>query len=302
MEKVVVTGGAGFIGSYLVEALLEESYEVHVVDNLCEGKKENVNPKAVLHVVDIRDKEKLIPIFKNAKFVFHEAALLQVQYSIENPIETNEVNVTGTLNVLEACRINKIKRVIFASSSAVYGNQEKLPITENMHVNPLSPYGAQKHMGEVYLKLYAQIYGLETVSLRCFNVYGPRQRANGAYAAVISKFIECRQKNEPLSITGDGEQTRDFVNVKDVVSANILAMKGKKIGKGEVINIGGGNQYSVNYIAKLMGGEVSYVPPRIEPRNTQAGISKAKEFLNWSPKINLEEGIKNLKKCYNLDV
>jgi len=300
MNKIIVTGGAGFIGSHIVDALISEGYEVHIVDNLSAGKKENVNPKAVLHVIDIRDKEKLIPIFKDAKYVFHEAAFPQVQYSIENPVETNEINVVGTLNVLEASRLNGVKKVIFASSSAIYGDQEILPIVEEMEANPLSPYGAQKYIGEIYMKLYAQIYNVETVCLRYFNVYGPRQSANGAYASVIPKFIEFRKNNEALKITGDGEQTRDFVNVKDVVSANILAMKSEKVGKGEVVNIGGYNQYSINYIASLVGGEISYVPKRIEPRNTQAGISKAKEFLNWEPCVKLEGGIEELKKYNNI--
>ena len=300
MTKIIVTGGAGFIGAHIANALVKEGYEVHVVDNLSAGKKENVNPKAMLHIVDIRDKESLTPILKDAKYVFHEAAFPQVQYSIENPIETNEINVEGTLNVLEASRVSKVKRVIFASSSAVYGDQEKLPITENMQVNPLSPYGAQKHIGEVYMRLYAQIYGLETVSLRYFNVYGPGQSAKGAYASVIPKFIEFRQKNEPLPITGDGEQTRDFVNVRDIVSANILAMKGDKVGKGEVLNIGGSNQYSINYIAKLIGGGISYIPPRIELRKTQANIAKAKGFLNWEPCVMLEDGIAELKAYNNI--
>jgi UDP-glucose 4-epimerase len=300
MEKIIVTGGAGFIGSHIVDALIDEGYEVHIIDNLSAGKKENINSKAVFYNLDIRDYEKLLPIFKDVKYVFHEAAFPQVEYSIQNPVETNKINVTGTLNVLEASRINKVKRVVFASSSAIYGDQDILPITENMKINPLSPYGAQKYICEVYMKLYAQIYELETVSLRYFNVYGPRQSAGGAYASVIPKFIEFRQKNEPLSITGDGEQTRDFVNVKDIVSANILAMKGSKVGKGEVLNIGGNNQYPINYIAKLIGGEVSYISPRIEPRKTQAGIEKAKEFLNWTPRVMLEEGIEELKKYNNI--
>lgn len=300
MEKIIVTGGAGFIGSHIVDALVDEGYEVHVVDNLCLGKKENVNPKAVSHIIDIRDKEKLIPIFKDAKYVFHEAAFPQVQYSIENPIETNGINVEGTLNVLEASRINKVKRVIFASSSAVYGDQAILPITESMEVNPLSPYGAQKYIGEVYMKLYAKIYDLETVSLRYFNVYGIRQSASGTYASVISKFIELRSNNQPLTITGDGEQTRDFVNVKDIVSANILAMESDKVGKGETINIGANKEYSVNYIAKLIGGPIAYIPARIEPRTSQASITKAKGFLNWEPCVMLEDGIAELKKYNNI--
>ncbi len=300
MQKVIVTGGAGFIGSHIVDALVEEGHEVHIVDNLLAGKKENINPKAVLYIVDIRDKEKLVTIFENAKHVFHEAAFPKVQYSIENPIETNDINVVGTLNVLEAARINKVKRVIFASSSAVYGDQETLPIAENMSVNPLSPYGAQKYIGEVYMKLYSEIYGIETVSLRYFNVYGIRQSARGAYACAIPKFVEFRQNNQPLSITGDGEQTRDFVNVKDIVSANILAMKSDKVGRGEFMNIGSSNQYSINHIAKLIGGEIAYIPKRIEPRSTEASISKAKEFLNWEPRVILEEGIKELKAYNNI--
>ncbi len=296
--KIIVTGGAGFIGSHIADALVDEGYEVHIVDNLSAGKKENVNPNATLHTVDIRDREKLIPIFKDAKYVFHEAAFPQVQYSIENPVETNEINVIGTLNILELAKENKIQRVIFASSSAVYGDQKVLPITENMQVNPLSPYGAQKYIGEIYMKLYAQIYGLETVSLRYFNVYGPRQSATGAYASVIPKFIEFCRKNEPLQITGDGEQTRDFVNIKDIVNANILAMTNDKVGAGEVINIGGSNQYSINHIAKLVGGKISFIPPRIELRNTQADITKAKEFLNWEPRVMLEDGLAELK-AYN---
>ena len=298
--KIIVTGGAGFIGSHIVDALLKAEYEVHIVDNLSTGKKENINQKAIFHNVDIRDYDKLLPIFKNVKYVFHEAAFPQVQYSIENPVETNEINVVGTLNVLEASRLNKVERIIFASSSAVYGGQDILPITENMEVNPLSPYGSQKYMGEVYMKLYSQIYDLETVSLRYFNVYGPRQSASGAYASVIPKFIEFREKNEPLLVTGDGEQTRDFINVRDVVAANILAMKGDEVGKGEVINIGSGRQYSINHIAKLFDGEVSYIPPRIEPRKTEASITKAKELLNWEPKVTLEDGIAELKKYHNI--
>jgi len=300
VEKVIITGGAGFIGSHIVDQLVQDGYEVHVMDNFSSGQKENINPKATLHMVDIRDKDKLIPIFKDAKYVFHHAALPQVQYSIDNPIETNEVNATGTLNVLEASRVNKVKRVIFASSCAVYGDQEKLPIAEDMPANPLSPYGAQKCISEIYMRLYAQIYNLETVSLRYFNVYGPRQGVDGAYASVIPKFIELNKKGMPLSVTGDGEQTRDFVNVKDVVRANILAMESGGVGGGEAINIGSSQQYSVNHIAKLIGGDVSYMPSRTEIRNIQANIGKAKKFLNWEPRVILEEGIRELKAYNNV--
>lgn len=295
MEKVIVTGGAGFIGSHIVDALVSSGYEVHIIDNLSSGKEENVNSKATFHNVDIRDYEKLLPIFKDVKYVFHEAAYPQVQYSIENPIETHDINVNGMLNILEAGRVSGVKRLIFASSSAIYGNQDTLPIEESMEPKPLSPYGAHKYIGEVYCKLWSEIYNIETVALRYFNVYGPRQSFEGAYASVIAKFLNLRKLGKPLTITGDGNQTRDFVNVKDVASANILAMKGDKVGKGEVINIGGTNKYSVNQIAELIGGPIEYIPPRIEPKDTQADISKAKELLNWKPQVSLEEGILELK-------
>jgi len=299
MEKIIVTGGAGFIGSHIVDRLIAEGYEVHIIDNLSSGKREHVNEKAVLHIVDIRDNTKLLPIFKDAKYVFHEAAYPQVQYSIENPIETHDINVNGLLNILEACRLSGVKRLIFAASSAAYGNQDTLPLVETMEARPLSPYGAHKYIGEVYCKLWAELYGLETVSLRYFNVYGPRQSFDGAYSSVIAKFINLRTLGKPLTITGDGEQTRDFVNVIDIARANILAMKSNAVGKGEVINIGGTNKTSVNYIAELIGGPTEYIDARIEPRETLADISKAKELLNWQPSINLEDGIKELKKNIN---
>ncbi len=292
--KIIVTGGAGFIGSHIVDTLINGGYEVHVVDNLSAGKKENVNPKATLHVVDIRDKDALIPIFKDAKYVFHEAAFPQVEYSIQNPIETNDINVNGTLNVLEVSKINKVRRVIFASSCAVYGDQEKMPMVEDMAVYPLSPYAVHKHIGEIYMKLYSEIYNLETVCLRYFNVYGPRQSVNGSYPLVIAKFLDLKKQNKPLMIVGTGENTRDYVNVRDIVRANILAMKGDKVGKGEVINIGTGKQYSVNQIAEIIGGPTEHIPPRIEPRCAEAGITKAKELLDWEPSVSLEEGINTL--------
>lgn len=296
MEKIIVTGGAGFIGSHIVDVLVECGYEVHIVDNLSAGKMENVNPQAFFHNVDIRDKEKLVEIFKDVKYVFHEAAMPQVQYSIENPIETHDINVTGLLNVLEASRINGVQRIIFAASSAAYGNQETLPLLETMTPMPLSPYGAHKYIGEVYCKLWADLYGIETVSLRYFNVYGPRQSVDGAYPCVIAKFVDLYKQGKPLTITGDGNQTRSFIHVRDVAQANIMAMKIGKVGRGEVINIGTDETYSINKIAELIGGEVVYIEKRFEPYATEASILKAKELLDWSPKITLEEGILELKK------
>jgi nucleoside-diphosphate-sugar epimerase len=293
--KIIVTGGAGFIGSHIVDELVSLGHEVHIIDNMSAGKEENINKKAIFHKVDIRDREKLIPIFAGAKYVFHEAANPQVQYSIENPIETNDVNVNGLLNVLEASRLNKVKRVIFASSSAIYGDQETMPIVESMQANPLSPYGAQKYIGEAYMKLYAQIYEVETVCLRYFNVYGPRQSATGSYASVIPRFVEFKKKGEPMTIVGDGENKRDYVHVTDVAKANLLAMTSEKVGNGEVINLGVGESFSINHIAGLMGGETVNISPRIEPKETIADISKAKILLGWVPSITLEEGIKELK-------
>ena len=300
MEKVIVTGGAGFIGSHITDALIEAGYEVHVVDNLSSGKKEYVNPKATLHVIDIREKEKLLPIFKGVKYVFHEAALPRVQYSIEHPEETNAVNVGGLLNVLEAARINKVQRVIYAASSSAYGNSQTLPLKESFPSNPLSPYGAQKYFGEIYCKVWSEVHKLETVSLRYFNVYGPRLNPEGAYALVLGVFLKNKKLGKSLPITGDGNQTRDFTHVSDVVQANLLAMKSGKIGRGEVVNIGAGRRQSINEIAKLIGGEIEHIPSRIEPHDTEADISRAKELLGWEPKVKIEEGILELKKIFKV--
>lgn len=296
--KVIVTGGAGFIGSHLVDALISKGFEVHIIDNLSGGKKENINPKAVFHKADIRSPNQINPIFKGAKFVFHLAALPRVQISIQDPQTTHDVNVTGTLNVLMASKEAGVKRVIFAASSSAYGDQKKFPLKENFAANPVSPYGLQKYMGELLCKLFSQIYNLETVSLRYFNVYGSRFGLEGAYSLVIGRFLEQRRLGQPLTIVPDGKQSRDFTYVNDIARANILAMASTKVGRGEVINIGGGNDYSVNKIAELIGGSTVFVEPRIEPRRTLADISLAKELLGWQPKTTLEKGIAELNKIY----
>ncbi len=300
MEKVIVTGGAGFIGSHIVDALVERGYDVHVIDTLYAGKKEYVHKKATLHIVDVRDREALTPLFEGVRYVFHEAGLPGVQMSIDLPLETNEVNVIGLLNVLEASRIHKVKRVIFAASSSAYGNQEIMPLTENLPVTPVSPYGTQKYVGEVYCKIWSRVYGIETVSLRYFNVYGPRQSSVGAYASVIARFIDMRAKGEPLTITGDGNQTRDFVHIDDVVRANLLAMTHSTVGSGDVINIGNTTSVSVNRIAELIGGEIVHIEPRLEARDSQASIEKAKTILGWEPEVSIEEGIRGLKEFYDI--
>ena len=288
---MVVTGGAGFIGSHLVEALIEKGFQVDVIDNLVAGKREQVDARATLHVIDIRDLDEMLPIIDGAFAVFHLAALPSVPYSIENPKETHEVNVTGTLNILLASARGKVKRVIYSSSSAVYGDQTVLPICEDAPREPKSPYGLHKRMGEEYMTLFAELYGVETVSLRYFNLYGPRQKSEGAYASVVAKFIACHNADESLPIVGDGTQTRDFVHVSDVVRANISAMESEQAGRGEVVNIGGGVGLSVLEVARLVGGKMENTQPRVEIRDSVADIKRAQKLLGWSPSVKVEDGI-----------
>jgi len=298
--KILVTGGAGFIGSHLVDELIKRKHQVIVIDNLSTGKKENLNPKAKLAKLDIRNLKAILPIFKGVDFVFHLAALPRVQYSIENPIETYDNNVNGTLNVLEASRRAEVKRLIYASSSSIYGDQKKYPFKEEMRPNPSSPYACQKYIGELLCQLYSNLYGLETVCLRYFNAYGPRASTEGAYALVTAIFLKLKKENKPLTVTGDGEQSRDFTHVYDIVRANILALQSKKVGKGEVINIGGGKDYTINQVAKIFGGPIKYIAPRLEPRRTLADTKLAKKLLGWQPKIKFEKGIKELLKLENI--
>ncbi|TSC68092.1 MAG: NAD-dependent epimerase/dehydratase [Parcubacteria group bacterium Gr01-1014_72] len=296
-SKVVVTGGAGFIGSHLVDALVLKGFEVHAIDNLVAGKRENVNSKAVLHTADIRDLEAIRSIIAGARYVFHLAALPRVQFSIKHPRETNEANVGGTLNVLIASAEAKVKRFVYGSSSSAYGGQTTLPLREGMTPHPKSPYGLQKLIGEEYCRVWSAVYDLPTVSLRYFNVYGPGQPSEGAYALVIAKFLKQRQEGKPLTITGDGKQTRDFTHVRDVVRANLLAAKSPKVGKGEVINIGAGRNVSVNRIAELIGGPTEYISERLEPKDTLADNTLAKKLLGWEPTVAIEEGIAELMRA-----
>lgn len=293
-KKMVVVGGAGFIGSNLTEALVARGDDVHVIDNLAGGKREHVDSGATFHEVDICNYEAIVPIIAGADTVFHFAALPRVQFSIEHPLETNEVNVGGTLKVLTAAKEGGVRRVVYSASSSAYGDQEKMPLEETMPANPLSPYGLQKYIGEEYCTLYSTVYGLETVSLRYFNVYGKNQDPEGAYALVIGKFLKQKSEGNPLTITGDGEQSRDFTSVRDVVRANILASESQKVGKGEAINIGAGKDCTINRLADLIGGTKKYVEARLEPKHTLADISKAKELLGWVPEVRLEDGIEEL--------
>ncbi len=300
-QKVVVTGGAGFIGSHLVAELLRENFEVQVVDTYAGGKKEErLHKGALYHEIDVSDFDALAPIFADALFVFHTAALPRVQFSIEYPQKTNETNVTGTLNVLLAARDAGVKKVVYSASSSAYGETDIMPLREDMPAHPISPYGLQKYIGELYCRLFSDVYKLPTVSLRYFNVYGPQADPNGAYALVIAKFIRQRLEGDSMTINGDGTQTRDYTHVRDVVRANLLAAQSPAVGKGEVINIGAGSNTSVNKIAELIGGPIEYVAPRMEPHDTLADNSLAKKLLEWEPQESLEEGIAELKKLSGL--
>lgn len=294
--RCLVTGGAGFVGSNLVDALIERGDEVIVIDNLSAGKKENVNPRAQFHQLDIRDLEKIKPLFKGVDYIFHVAAFPRVQPSIMDPVTFNDININGTLNVLMAAKEAGVKRVIYSASSSAYGGQEKMPLQEDMPADPLSPYALQKYVGELYCRLFSRIYNLPTVCLRYFNVYGKRQPTEGAYCLVIGIFTQQRRRGEPMTIVGDGEQRRDFTGVVDVVRANILAAESDKVGTGETINIGRGKSYSVNELAKMIGGPTVTVPPRIEPKKNLADNSLAKELLGWEPTVNLSEWLAEYKR------
>ncbi|MBY0472807.1 NAD-dependent epimerase/dehydratase family protein [Patescibacteria group bacterium] len=295
---IVVTGGAGFLGSHLCPALVKEGYSVHVVDTLVAGKREHVPEGAVLHEIDIRNVEALRQLFGSLGPItglFHLAALPRVQYSIDYPVEAHDVNINGAMNVLLAARDAKVGRVVYSASSSAYGDQDTLPLHEKMLPQPKSPYALQKYTDEHYCRVFSEVYGLPTVSLRYFNLYGPNSDPNGPYAQAIIKFLYQRKEGKPITITGDGEQTRDCVHVSDVVRANILALTSPNVGKGEVINIGSGEAVSINEIARMVGGETVHIEPRIEPRHTRADITKAKELLGWSPAIRPEDGIAELK-------
>ena len=301
--KILVTGGCGFIGSHLVDKLIEKGHRVAVVDDLSTGKKENLNPEADFYNLDICDFNKIKFLFKNIDFVFHLAAVPRVPISVEDPIGTSKVNILGTVNVFKAGIDAKVERIVFASSSSVYGNQAKLPLREDMKLNPISPYALQKLTGEQFAKLFTELYKIPITSLRYFNVYGPRIDFNSDYSLVIGKFLKLRAEGKPLTIYGDGEQTRGFCYVDDVVRANILAMESEKLKGGEVINISSGKSYSINYLADLIGGEKQYFPPRSgDVLHTKADIALAKKLLNWQPKVPFEEGLRKVQEWFEAKI
>ena len=296
--KVVVTGGRGFIGSHIIDELVRRGFDVHNIDSAETAREKN--PKATYHVADIRDVAAVAVILEGSDCIFHEAALPRVQYSIENPIETFSINVDGTVALLKAAVDAKVCRFVFASSAAVYGDQSTMPLTEDMRASPKSPYALHKEIGEITCKLWSELYGLETVCLRYFNVYGPRLDPNGAYALAIGKFLRLRKEGRPIEIWGDGTNTRDYVHVSDIVRANVCAMESDNVGKGEAINIGTGKETSVNTLVGLIGGSVQHVEARLEPGRACADNRRAKELLGWEPTLKLEDGIAELKKEFGI--
>ena len=297
MNKVLVTGGAGFIGSNLVDMLINRGVDVLVVDNLSTGKIDNINTQATFFKEDLSiiATDKLISMLNGVDVIFHLAALARVQPSIENPLPYNEANVTATLNILYAASKSNVKRVVYSASSSCYGDSQSVPQREEDPANPLSPYGLQKYIGEQYCRMFSQVYDLDTVSLRYFNVYGERMSLEGAYCLVTGIFARQMQKGEPLTITNDGNQRRDFTYVGDVVNANILAATHSNRLNGEVFNIGNGKNISINEVADMFGGEKIYGEQRLEPFETLADNKKARDILNWTPKGNLLTWIKNYK-------
>jgi nucleoside-diphosphate-sugar epimerase len=297
---MLVTGGGGFIGSHLVEGLLERGYRVRVLDNFTTGSLDRIDRSAELIQRDIRNGASIAPSFGGVDCVFHTAALPRVPLSIENPLETHMVNVVGTINVLLAARDAGVRRVVYSGSSSVYGDQPRLPLDEEMRPNPLSPYALQKLAGEQYTRLFHQLYGTQTLTLRYFNVFGPRMATEGAYLTVISAFLQARREGRPLPIYGDGEQTRDFTHVRDVVHANLLAID-SEIADGRPINIGQGRSVSVNWIAERIKGPRTYRPARVgDVRNTLADHSVADKVLEWRPQVSTEQGIDELIRAAGL--
>jgi len=297
--KCLVTGGAGFIGSHLVDKLIDQGYKVVVIDNLSTGKEANLNSQADFHNLDICDFDKIKLLFQDIDYVFHLAAIPRVPISVEDPLGTSKNNILGTLNVFKAASDDGIKRVFFTSSSAVYGDQKESPLRENMMPDPISPYALQKLVGEQFAKLFSQLYKIPIISLRYFNVYGPRNDPDSEYSLVIGKFLKQKAENKPLTIFGDGKQTRGFCYVDDVVEANIKAMKGEKLKGGEKINISSEESYSINYLASLIGGEVQYLAPRPgDVLHTKADITLAKDLLAWQPKISFIEGVKKTREWF----
>jgi UDP-glucose 4-epimerase len=293
--KCLVTGGAGFIGSHLVELLIAQDHEVIALDNLTSGRLQNLssvqaNPKFKFFKADIRDAQALEPAFRGIDWVFHLAGLADIVPSIEVPEQYFSTNVTGTFNVLECAKVHGVKRIIYAASSSSYGIPESYPTDESSAIRPQYPYALTKYIGEELVLHWSQVYGLSGASLRLFNVYGTRSRTTGAYGAVFGVFLAQKLKQRPLTVVGDGTQTRDFTYVTDVARAFYAAAQSNV--SGQAMNVGSGNHYSINRLVELLGGEVEYIPKRPgEPDCTFAKVDKITKLLGWRPQISFEDGV-----------
>lgn len=299
--KALVTGGCGFIGSHLSEMLLAEGHEVIIIDNLACGRVENLSgfsgdKNCKLYNLDIRDRVAIEPLFDGVDWVFHLAGLADIVPSIEHPDDYYTTNVTGTLNVLQSALKAGVRRVVYAASSSSYGIPDKFPTSEDSEINPQYPYALTKYMGEELVLHWSRTYKLPAISLRLFNVYGPRSRTTGAYGAVFGVFLAQKLAGKPYTVVGNGQQTRDFTYVTDVAAAFVAAAKSKVT--GEAINVGSGNHYSVNYLVSLLGGPVVHIPKRPgEPDCTFADTKKITHLLDWKSVVSLEEGVMNMMNC-----
>jgi UDP-glucose 4-epimerase len=293
--KCLVTGGAGFIGSHLVELLISQGHNVVVLDNLSSGRLDNLsavekNPNFSFLKLDIRDMKGMAQSFLGIDWVFHLAGLADIVPSIEVPEQYFSTNVTGTLNVLECSKAHGVRRVVYAASSSSYGIPESYPTDESSPIKPQYPYALTKYMGEELLLHWSQLYGLPGVSLRLFNVYGTRSRTTGAYGAVFGVFLAQKLNQRPLTVVGDGAQTRDFTYVTDVARAFYAAAQSNV--SGQAMNVGSGNHYSISRLVELLGGEVEYIPKRPgEPDCTFAKVDKITNLLKWSPQVSFEDGV-----------
>ena len=314
MDKFLITGGAGFIGSNIADRLLEQGHAVRVIDNFLTGKRENLS-KALssqrfeLIEGDIRNLDTVRRACEGIDFVLHEAAIPSVPRSIDDPITTNEVNINGTLNVLKASYENKVRRVVYAASSSAYGDTAVLPKKEDMIPSPLSPYAVSKLTGEYYCRVFTNVYGLETVSLRYFNIFGPRQDPNSTYAAVVPRFITALLKGESPTVYGDGEQSRDFTYIENVIHANINACYAPSAAAGRVLNIACGTRFTLNTVLRKLEEIVDkkanpkYLPPKKgDVKHSQADITNAANYIQYKIEVDFETGLRRTVDYFALIV
>jgi len=293
--RTIVTGGAGFIGSHLTELLLQRGHQVVVLDNLSTGRLENLahlkgSASLSFHQMEVADLKAIRPYFDGVDWVFHLGAMADIVPSIQRPLEYHRANVDGTVAVVEAARLAGAKRFVYAASSSCYGIPDRFPTPETAEIRPQYPYALTKYLGEQIVLHWAQVFGLPVISLRLFNVYGPRSRTSGAYGAVFGVFLAQKLARKPFTIVGDGTQTRDFTFVTDVVEAFLKAAQSDV--SGDVFNVGSGNTFSVNRLVSLLGGDVLYIPKRPgEPDCTFADTSKIRQRLGWQPLVSFEQGV-----------